>query len=377
MQEQEFKILIEKYLSGKCSDAEQAIIESWYNQLGKDELPLLSKEIKQLQSIQIAADLSLHQLPQEKQYTRYKIAASILLCIIIGWWAYPRNKENPVYNAEKKIHILPGGNRATLILGNGKVISLDSVANGQVIAQSGISITKTRDGSLRFTVSKNHAVGSDEFNTIKTPIGGEYQINLPDDSRVWMNASSSLCFSTNFSEQERKVKLNGEAYFEIAKKKNQKGQSIPFLVETNNQTIEVLGTHFNVSAYTNEAYVKTTLLEGKVMVKALPGSKLLAPGQQSVLDKKDNTLNVTNVDIESVMGWKNGLFVFDDEPIEEIMKKIARWYNVEIVYQNNNKEYLFGGSISRYKDLEKVLEKLELTESVHFRIEGRRVFVMK
>jgi len=377
MKEQELKILIEKYLSGKCSDEEQAVVEGWYNQLGKDELPLLSKEIKQLQSIQIGADLPLHQLPQKKQYTRYKIAASILLCILIGWWAYPRTKGKPVYIAKKNIQILPGGNKATLTLANGKVISLDSVANGHVIAQSGISVTKTRDGSLRFTVAKKHAVGSDEFNTIKTPVGGEYQINLPDDSRVWMNASSSLCFNTNFSEKERKVKLSGEAYFEIAKKKNQKGQRIPFLVETNNQTIEVLGTHFNVSAYSNEAYVKTTLLEGKVKVKTLYGSKLLAPGQQSVLEKNENTLNVANVDIESVMGWKNGLFVFDDEPIDEIMKKIARWYNVEIVYQNHNKQYLFGGSISRYNDLEKVLEKLELTESVHFKIEGRRVFVMK
>ncbi|TKC07155.1 FecR family protein [Pedobacter frigoris] len=269
--------------------------------------------------------------------------------------------------------IAPGGNKATLTLADGKVITLNEAADGELVNESGIVIRKTGNGQVVYEVTGNN--GSQKrpvYNTISTPKGGTYQIVLPDGTRVWLNAASTLKFPSTFANlMNRKVELSGEAYFEAAKDKDH-----PFIVKSHDQEVKVLGTHFNISSYTDETQTKTTLLEGKIEVVSGGKTALLKPGQQSTV-QATRAINLANADVEAEMAWKNGLFIFDDEPLESIMRKISRWYDVEVVYQDIDKNRLFGGSVSRFDHVSKVLRQLELTGRVHFKIEEGKIIITK
>jgi ferric-dicitrate binding protein FerR (iron transport regulator) len=203
-------------------------------------------------------------------------------------------------------------------------------------------------------------------------MGGQYQLLLPDGSKVWLNSGSSIRFPTAFIGKERVVELKGEAFFDI--KENKK---MPFIVRTNNSMdIKVLGTQFNVMAYEDEKSINTTLLEGSVQILKETGSTYLEPGQAAVLNKGSGKIKVAPADIEDAVAWKNGYFIFSNENIESIMRKVSRWYNVEIEYQGNLNNKDFVGTISRDKNISELLKMLELTGAIHFRIEGRRVTVM-
>ncbi|HWW40092.1 FecR family protein, partial [Pedobacter sp.] len=259
--------------------------------------------------------------------------------------------------------------KAVLTLSDGKNIILDEAADGHIADQSGVTITKTKQGEIIYAV--NNHLTSKAVNQISTPKGGQYQIQLPDGTKVWLNSASSLRYPASFSGPERKVELSGEAYFEVTKNKN-----MPFKVLTRKQEITVLGTHFNVNGYEDEETIKTTLLEGSVKVKIMgsENSALLKPGEQSVYEK--NGLNVVNADLDEVIAWKNGYFLFQDEDIHAVMRKVARWYDIEVVYQGNLSRKHIGGSVSKSKDLSDVLMILKATDEVNFKIEGRRVTVM-
>jgi len=203
-------------------------------------------------------------------------------------------------------------------------------------------------------------------------VGGEYQVVLADGTKVWLNALSSIRFPTSFKGSERKVEITGEAYFEVAK-----NARMPFRVIGGSQTVEVLGTHFNINAYPDESAVATTLLEGSVKVAMHDGqAKVLKPGEQALIFKENNSFRVKEVDAEDAVAWKNGYFQFNDDDLKTIMNQLSRWYNVEIVYQQANLDQKFGGTISRSKNLSQVLRILELTGNVRFRVEGRRITVM-
>lgn len=269
----------------------------------------------------------------------------------------------------------PGGNKATLTLANGQEINLSDAANGDLVKQQGISITKAADGQLVYHVSDkdNAHTGQPEYNTITTPKGGQYQIVLPDGSKVWLNAASYLKFPSTFARLvNRKVELSGEAYFEVAKDK-----AHPFIVESNKQTVEVLGTHFNISSYPDEQLIKTTLLEGSVSVNksGTKESALLKPGEQ--LQLSSNNMEIVAVDVQSEVAWKNGYFKFKDDRIEDIMQQLSRWYNIEVKYEGATTEELYSGRISRFKNISQVLNMIEDAQSVHFKIEGRRITVTK
>lgn len=278
-------------------------------------------------------------------------------------------------NAEKDIP--PGGNKAILTLADGKTIVLNEVADGELAKAGGMLIRKTGNGQLIYEVTAGQSTAAGyTYNTISTPKGGTYQVILPDGTKVWLNAASSLKFPTSFTAmKERKIELSGEAYFEVTKDVKH-----PFIVHTDKQEIEVLGTHFNISSYADESFLKTTLFEGSVKVSNLEktGSLpvVLKPGQQSILAKGE--IKVGQVDIDEVLAWKNGLFVFNDEPLEHIMKKVSRWYDVEVVYEPGlDKNKRFGGSVSRFDKVSKVLRQLELTGGVHFKVEEGRITAMK
>lgn len=287
----------------------------------------------------------------------------------VGFYFYNTNKkaeQQSVYAND----IDPGKNGATLTLADGKKILINDVGAGNIASQSGVRISKTADGQIIYEITGSNS-GKTEYNTLTTTRGEQTQVRLPDGSLVFLNAVSSLKFPTSFAKlKERSVEILGEGYFEIAKDKVH-----PFIVKNEKQQIEVLGTHFNVNAYHDEPSVKTTLLEGSIKISTAQNASVLKPGEQAV--NSNENLAIGNVDVDKAVAWKNAKFVFDDENIESVMRKLSRWYNVEVVYQDNVSNRTFTGSISRYDKISKILDKITYIEAVHFKVEGRRITVMK
>lgn len=313
---------------------------------------------------------------------RWVAAAVILITVGIGSWFYISHQGSDRPGSPYANDVPPGGNDAVLTLADGSKISLTDADEGELLQAGGVRIVKAVDGQLIYSIDPARLKAQDAitFNTITTPRGGQYQVNLPDGTKVWLNAASSLKFPTTFTKlKERKVELSGEAYFEVAKHKEQPFKVISAIANSSRaQEIAVLGTHFNINAYDDEPETKTTLLEGSVNVSARRGGKsesiLLIPGQQAVLTNSE--LKMQAADTEEAVAWKNGNFVFNNERIESIMRKIARWYNVEVVYQGKITDNDFIGTVPRFKNISEALTILELTNTVHFKVEGRRITVM-
>jgi transmembrane sensor len=277
--------------------------------------------------------------------------------------------------------IKPGKNKALLVLASGETINLSEAKTGVVIDPRKIAYndgTEINSASINGTSEAEGSKDASQFNRLSTPQGGQYQIVLADGTRVWLNAASSLKFPSAFKSDIRNVELMGEAYFEVAKSK------IPFVVVANNQEVEVLGTHFNINSYADERYIKTTLIEGLVRV-SLFDAKLsrsaanpvkLFPGQQSINYGRD--LKVVEVQTESIVDWKNGDFIFKKENLSQIMRKVARWYDVKVVYDNNiDLNQTFSGQVSRSKNISEILRGLQSTGRIKFKIEDKTVTVMK
>ncbi len=309
-------------------------------------------------------------------YMKLAFAASLFIIGTFGVLIYQGQRNAALIKAGRLIKndIKPGGYKAYLTLSNGKKISLTNAANGAIAKQSGIVITKTSDGKLIYTVSDlSNNTSASEYNTIETPRGGQYQVRLPDGTNVWLNAASSLKYPVNFvTKNERRVELDGEGYFEVAKDK-----AHPFIVKAAQQEVKVLGTNFNVKAYNDEPNISTTLLEGSVLVNdlSLGQQELLRPGQQSNVFVNSTPIDVSNVNPSEVLAWKSGYFIFDNQDIISIMKVISRWYNVDVEYNSFNKDERFGGTFSRSANLSEILHNLELLGKIHFKIEGRRVII--
>lgn len=326
------------------------------------------------------------------------LAASLFLMLTAGLLLFikPAEKskktipvDNSVVMNKPELDVAPGGNKAMLTLADGTQIALDDVSTGKIASQEGINITKTADGQLIYTrtdsVSSKQQFEQNQINTISTPKGGQYQVNLPDGSKVWLNAASTLKFPTRFAPDERLVELTGEAYFEIASRMGKGGQ-LPFKVVSaeagKHQVVEVLGTHFNINAYANERVMKTTLIEGSVKVTNMneQASNMLKPGQQAIL--KANYIKISAVDIEEVMAWKHGHFRFNNLKLPEIMKQLERWYNVEVNYADMP-QTRYQGFISKNVTLSQVLDMLELTGNLSFNIkdvtngQGKKIEINK
>lgn len=303
--------------------------------------------------------------------TAWKVAAMLILVTSVGAYFYfDKMSERQIATTntarKSKNDIAPGGNKAILTLSDGSAIVLDSASKGTLAQQGSTKILKLDDGKLSYEAT----AGSSEvlYNTISTPRGGQYQLELPDGSKVWLNAASSLRFPTAFSGNERNVELTGEGYFEIAKNANK-----PFHVMVNDMTVEVLGTHFNVNAYDDEETVKTTLLEGLVKINAATASNELKPGQQAQVDKKKN-IKVVNADVDEAVAWKNGFFTFSNADLPTVLRQLSRWYDVQITYEGAIPQRQFKGEMQRDLNLSEVLKILE-TNNVHFKIVDKRLMV--
>lgn len=379
MNEVKAKELLRKYADGNCTEDEKLLFEQWYLNLNRTSRAQLTETELEQAEREMGLALSISTVVKTKRlWPYYSAAASVLLCLGIVFFF---NKSNRLLTDEKKDaaitlnEIKPGKNTAILTLSNGKSITLSDVKSGVVIDASKLTYN---DGSV--VANNNNSQNSTATSysgqlKASTPRGGTYQIILPDGTKVWLNASSELKFPASFSQsKQRSVELSGEAYFEVAKNKMK-----PFIVRSNGQEIEVLGTHFNVNSYMDEKVTKTTLLEGAIKLSQLkgnnPASYVLRPGQQAIAG---NSIVIRNVDALDAIDWKNGMFIFNKESLESIMRKLSRWYDVDVVFEDEKlKSKLLGGTVSRFSTVTEVLEVLELTELAHFKIKGRSIMVME
>ncbi len=387
MEKEQFLILIDKYINGEATDGEKLLIEAYYARLSgewdvdtaeiKNEKAIRETLFKQISAeIKTSNDTLVKIRPAKRQLIWWYSAAALLLIVFsIAIILYKAKTAIEPRAIDYAALISPGGNKAILTLANGKKIILDSISNGAIAEQNGIQIKKKSNGTLEYiqlAASPSDNQIQNISNTIQTPRGGQYKIILEDGTIVWLNAASSLRYPLHFNGSERRVELSGEGYFEVAHLKTK-----PFIVVTSKQEVEVLGTHFNINAYSDEDEVKTTLLEGSVKVKALRDktqSKYLKPGEQSVLN--NSNWQVKQVDAAGQVDWKNGRFIFKDEELKSVMRKLSRWYDIEVDYTGPVENLNFSGRISRSKTLKDVLRILMRTNDVNFKVNERRVTVM-
>lgn len=377
MEPSKIEDLLRRYRNGETTSDEDAWVESWYLSEGK-QLPSFDKKIDyEAKGQKIWNQIQLNRQPKPPAtyhlWTRLIVAASIVVLIGTGIFFYKQKQSIDNQNQISVNNIQPGGNKAFLTLANGQKISLTDATNGNIAEQAGVVITKTADGQLVYEVLQaNDNANSDEYNTIETPSGGQYQVRLPDGTAVWLNAASSLKYPASFaSKKERHVQLSGEAYFEVAK-----DNARPFIVVSHGQQVEVLGTHFNINAYDDESSIKTTLLEGSVKVGSLTeqNTRVIKPGEQAI--NMAGKMQVAQVNTNYAVAWKDGYFRFNDKTLEMGLREIARWYNVEVIFKEENlKNEPLAGRISKYDNIQQVLKKMELAGIVNFTVRGRQIIV--
>jgi transmembrane sensor len=382
--ENRYQELAKKWLDKTITPDEQAEFAAWYN---ADQNTPVNIPSSFAENEDILKERILNKINRDikKHDNRFKIivpvwlrvAASLLLfagCFICYYvHTHPPVKQQPFANQKPhlKNDVSPGGNKAILTLANGTKIDLNNVKNGVLANQGQTVLKKEKDGRIIYEAPGNKAKDSTSiYNTITIPKGGQFQIVLGDGSKVWLNSASSITFPAAFSKTERRVTITGEVYFEIAKNKH-----LPFRVVAGRQTVEVLGTHFNINAYTDESAIKTTLVEGSVKVSADSQTAILKPEQQSsIFYDKQGKISVNTVDTDDVLAWTNGNFQFEKAEIPLILREAARWYNVEIKYEGEVPQRRFSGSISRNVNLSELLKILKYT-GINFKIEGKTIIV--
>jgi len=357
MEKKKVKELLKKYGEGKCTASERALLEAWYLEYNEQAIS-----------------------PEQPENGRGRFNAGMLLAAaaisgillwLVGHIVFDQSR---LSNRQLAHGLRPRGDKALLTLADGKEIDLGEASTGPLAAQQGSRIVKNAAGQVIYLPGNQRDQGqSAGTNMITTPAGGTWEVHLPDGTKVWLNNASSLTYPATFrSRRERVVALAGEAYFEVAKDRDH-----PFIVKSGLQETRVLGTHFNINAFPEENGITTTLLEGCVTV-GIAGSNLkktLLPGKQSRL--AGDHITITDADTDRALGWKNGYFRFDHTPVVQAMRELSRWYGIDVQYSGPVSDERLSGRISRFKDISKVLIALEATRTVHFKVEGRRVTVMK
>jgi transmembrane sensor len=377
------KELLNRYNAGLATPEEKAIVESWYLNYETVPTDLSPEELQDEYSIglgQLERNVGIQKVV--KIWPRIAVAASIIICIGTGLYLYEHKKSISNTNdlISKTQQTVKENNKAVLTLADGSEIILADAKEGKLANQMGVGIVKKTDGQLVYADQDKSTTTTLAFNTLSTPRGGQYQLQLPDGTKVWLNSVSSIKYPAKFSEKERRIELVGEAYFEVAKQLVN-GKRVPFIVATNLQQIKVLGTHFNIKAYSNDDDARTTLLEGSVMVAKtdLASNRnqniLLKPGEQAIIKSKGN-IQVKSVDVSEAIAWKNGYFVFEDADIQSIMESLSRWYDIDVIYKGEITKHKFGGAFPRTSNINDLLKHLQAFGDVSFKVEGRRIIVM-
>lgn len=390
MDQNRLKILYAKLVSGEISDQDLDVLLDWFDTSDSRELEaMIAKELESTEFPEVYPASAIltgqrvfaalkNEIGREaalshkaKLWRGIAVAAAVAACVfgVVIFYYQQSDKHEVQTEIAVSRDVAPGKQGATLTLAGGKKIRLADAANGQLARQPGVTVSKLANGQLVYELTSSEGTDPAAVNTLSTAKGETYQLRLPDGSMVWLNAASSLTYAANLLEGgQRRVKLNGEAYFEI-----QKDQMHPFVVESRGQHVEVLGTRFNINSYADEPTAKTTLLEGSVQ---LNHRTVLKPGEQATISDAGG-ISISQADLDEAVAWKNGKFIFADENIESIMRKLERWYNVEVSYEGPPPGETFTASIGRFDNISKILHKLSYTNNVHFKIEGRRVIVMR
>jgi len=379
-----------RYLTNTASPDEEKEVESWANQSIKNRLLLdsistdeeIANHVSNYNQINITK--AWKQFNQKRNNTKKILFRTLLryAAVITALFVIAAVLKLSLYHPSEKVQqtlvsIKPGGNKAILTLADGSKIVLDNAQNGKLAQQGNSNIIKLNNGKLIYSpnsLSTSPNIPISAFNTISTPTGGEYQLVLADGTKVWLNATSSITFPTVFNGKERKVAITGEVYFEVSH-----NTKMAFIVKKDNTEIRVLGTHFNINAYDDEATIKTTLLEGRVQVISLitHNSSTIQPGQQSSVDSQGK-INVTDVNVDEAVAWKNGYFLFVNQNLNTIMHSMARWYGINVIYDDKEVQQMkFVVDIRKYENFDKVKEILELTEKLRFTVEGNTVHIKK
>ncbi|MBO9674792.1 MAG: FecR domain-containing protein [Sphingobacteriaceae bacterium] len=387
---QRYRYLASKWLDHSITEDELREFNDWYNTNLETPLQIpdsfaateqaLEQRILQKVNSKLEVESDQHNPGSAKidWLTRIAVAASILIALGTGLWFYLNRTIEPRLQHIAQTDIPPGKNTAMLSFSNGAVVQLSEKRKAVFINQNKLTYS---DGSSADPSTQIRSIASNELITAATPKGGTYQVVLSDGTHVWLNADSKLSFPSQFTGNKRSVTLSGEAYFEVAKNKAK-----PFVVNYGSAEVEVLGTHFNIMAYKDEAASQVTLLEGAVKVNNGTQKVILKPGQQAEIPEQEGAAIALNKDIdtEQAVAWKNGYFMFANESVESIMRKISRWYDVTIVYQDNLQDKALWGTVSRFKNVSEVLKRLALTGVVRFKMDNldgkgkeRRIIVMK
>ncbi|HLR00035.1 MAG TPA: FecR domain-containing protein [Sphingobacterium sp.] len=376
MEKSDIQRLIRKYLSGECSPEERELISRWY----ADELHTREEEVKIEDPQKIKREIwqkvirNRPELKERKRRRKFWIpaAAVILIGFLITYQLHrmSRPDSDPRELVDEELKVVPGGNEALLTLENGKQYFLSDEAEGILDEDRNWIIRKPKEGLISFE-SQNPAASLNLLtNRIETPKGGMYQLVLPDGSKAWLNSASSISFPSNFSQKERRISVKGEVYLEV-----EKDSARPFRVETPYQKIEVLGTKFNINAYEDEPYTRTSLLEGSVKVHGAEKEAVLQPGLE-MRTSKEGEDKVDEADLEAILAWKEGLFQFDRVELDVLMRQLGRWYDVEIEYLGAYPQDEFVGKIERSEDIHNILDILQAGE-VNVTLKGRKLQVGK
>jgi transmembrane sensor len=368
-------LLLSKYQDNACSEEELQELEQWYTQLNTGNQSIQDTE---------AAAFSSEMLTQfrerlgnnttvipfyRKSYFRIAAAASIIIMLSTAAYFkfFNTDKQNTIVKNNHPLQqdiASPKVSKATITLANGQTVLLDSINTGTLVKQGAVNVEKTADGQIIYNGTATETV----YNTLFNPRGSKVvSLTLNDGTKVWLNSESSLHYPVAFVGNERNVEITGEAYFEVAKDATKK-----FIVTGNGVNTEVLGTHFNVNTYEDESNVKITLLEGSVKIRKGQATGMLKPGQQAEVSAAIKVVN--GIDTDAVMAWKNGFFHFGNTSIQDLMKQLSRWYDIDIVYKSNIPQREFGGEISREANLSQVLKILNESK-VKCRLEGSKLII--
>lgn len=375
--------LLKKYEEGKATAQEVEELEAWYALFESKADPMedlkegAKAEMRERMLMRISKEIpqSSEIVPITKKtipmWQRWSVAASLLIVVSVGAYvAFRKPVADTAFTSTLKEDFKPGGNRAILTLAGGKQIVLTGAKNGQLAMQGNTTIQKTGDGEVVYQSGE----GVPLINTMTTPRGGQYHLTLADGTGVWLNAASSITYPTTFNDEKREVTTTGEVYFEVAKAYTSvRGQKTrqSFRVKTKNQTVDVLGTHFNINNYDDESAIKTTLIEGSIR---LNGKLILKPGEEAAI-AKTGIVSVSNVDTEEITAWKEGYFQFNDADIETIMRQISRWYDVDVAFNGPVSKERFTGRISRFRNISNVLKIVQAYKDVNITFDGRRIMV--
>ena len=376
------ELLFKRFSKGEASTDDLAELDDWFHQQRGGTADFKQMVLDAGGELQLENQLYTQfnnrlykQQRVRRLQTAFRIAAMLLLAL--GCWGYfkwytVKQQNFIVRQQQKQQRIVPAGNKATITLADGSKIDLDESKQGDLAKQAGVDIKKISNGQVVYQPGASDVAGNTlAWNTIATPRAGQYELILPDGTKVWLNAETKLRYPVRFDSAERRVELTGEAYFEVAHDKAK-----PFLVSTATQLITVLGTHFNINGYADEDDVTTTLFEGSVKVANQTSGKtaMLVPGKQAIILKGEGNIEVATAQLDKVMAWRNGYFVFDNEDIKDVMKVISRWYDVDVSF-NLHKTVRLGGTFSRYSDLHLLLKDFAILGNVKCELKERRIII--